>query len=216
MIGKLSFAAKVIKPGRLFLRRLIDLSASFSSPSHHIYLNLEARADISWWSKFISQWNGVSIIQEPTVFASDIVLSTDAALHSGFGVVFGPRWAFGPWPPQFSHWEIGPKEFLAIFVAISLWKDRLRNKQVVLYTDSLSSTQVWISGVSKDPSYMRVLRPLFFLCAVNNINLLLHHVDDHLNILADALSRFQLTKFRELHPFADADPTPVPNNLWIL
>ena len=35
LIGSLSFACKVVKPGRIFLRRLIDLSTSAFTSSHH-------------------------------------------------------------------------------------------------------------------------------------------------------------------------------------
>jgi hypothetical protein len=41
IIGSLSHACKVIKPGRSFLRRLIDLSKVAKRPNHHIRLNLE-------------------------------------------------------------------------------------------------------------------------------------------------------------------------------
>ncbi|KAL5510137.1 hypothetical protein EMCRGX_G005629 [Ephydatia muelleri] len=46
LIGKLSFAAKVVPAGRLFLRRLIDLSTTVRKLHHHISLNAEARANI--------------------------------------------------------------------------------------------------------------------------------------------------------------------------
>ena len=43
LIGKLCFAAKVVRPGRIFLRRLIDLSTSVTELHHHITLNASAR-----------------------------------------------------------------------------------------------------------------------------------------------------------------------------
>ena len=46
LIGKLSFAAKVVPAGRLFLRRLIQLSTTVRKLHHHIHLNPEARADL--------------------------------------------------------------------------------------------------------------------------------------------------------------------------
>ena len=48
LIGKLSFASKVIPASRLFLRRLIDLSATAKHLHHHITLNKEAQAEIQW------------------------------------------------------------------------------------------------------------------------------------------------------------------------
>ena len=47
MIGSLSFACKVVKPGRICLRRLIDLSTTVTCLNHHISLNAEAREDIA-------------------------------------------------------------------------------------------------------------------------------------------------------------------------
>ena len=62
LIGSLSFASKVVKPGRLFLRRLIDVSTSVFCMHHHITLNREAHADILWWWQFLPTWNGVAMI----------------------------------------------------------------------------------------------------------------------------------------------------------
>ena len=42
-IGKLNFACRIIPAGRIFLRRLIDLSTTARLPHHHISLNMEAR-----------------------------------------------------------------------------------------------------------------------------------------------------------------------------
>ncbi|KAL5509626.1 hypothetical protein EMCRGX_G005026 [Ephydatia muelleri] len=58
LIGKLSFAAKVVPSGRHFLRRLIELSITVSKLHHHIHLNVEAREDIIWWNRFLPSWNG--------------------------------------------------------------------------------------------------------------------------------------------------------------
>ena len=54
LIGKLSYAAKVVPSGRLFLRQLIELSSTVSKLHHHIHLNMEARKDIIiWWNRFL-------------------------------------------------------------------------------------------------------------------------------------------------------------------
>ena len=60
LIGQLSHAAKVVKLGRTFLRRLMDLSTSARELHHHICLNASARADIAWWWSIGSQWSGQS------------------------------------------------------------------------------------------------------------------------------------------------------------
>ena len=65
LIGKLNFACRVIPAGRIFLRRLIDLSTTAKLPHHHITMNCEARRDIAWWLRFLPSWNGRAIIPDP-------------------------------------------------------------------------------------------------------------------------------------------------------
>ena len=49
IIGSLSHASKVVKSGKAFVRRLIDLSKSVKRLHHHVRLSREARSDIEWW-----------------------------------------------------------------------------------------------------------------------------------------------------------------------
>lgn len=214
LIGKLSFAAKVVKPGRLFLRRLIDLSTTVSRLGHHIHLNKEAKADLTWWHEFLIPWNGVAIIHESLCVATELELATDACLNIGCGGTFGNHWFHDTWPQAFKDLLIAPKELFAILAAVYLWKDDLSNKQIILHTDNMACYQVWRFGVAKDPNMMRFMRPLFSLCASHNINLLLHHIPGHDNVLADLLSRSLIQKFREAHPLADLHPTPIPPVVW--
>ena len=95
---KLSFAAKVVPAGRLFLRRLIDLSTTVRKLHHHISLNAEARADIRWWDSFLPSWNGVAMFLDPEwTAANSLQLYTDASGSLGFGAYFNGAWFRGDW-----------------------------------------------------------------------------------------------------------------------
>ena len=48
LIGSLQHAASVVKPGRAFVRRMIDLSASRKHPDAKIRLSREFRSDLEW------------------------------------------------------------------------------------------------------------------------------------------------------------------------
>ena len=92
LIGKLSFICKVIRPGRMFLRRLITLSTSVKQLHHHISLNKEARADIQWWIQNLPHLNQKSIIPELfTINSNDLKLFTDAS-NIGFGAILDNAW----------------------------------------------------------------------------------------------------------------------------
>ena len=62
LIGKLSFSCKVLPAGRIFLRRLIDLTTTVKQMHHHIRLTVEARLDLQWWLTFLPHWSGRSLI----------------------------------------------------------------------------------------------------------------------------------------------------------
>ena len=64
-IGKLSFAARAVPAGRLFLRRLITLSTTVHKLHHHIRLGRQAQADLTWWVDFLHTWNGTTRFINP-------------------------------------------------------------------------------------------------------------------------------------------------------
>jgi len=59
LIGLLSFACKVIKPGWILLRRLIDLSTKIQRLHHHVDITSSVYFDLNMWSSLLGSWNGV-------------------------------------------------------------------------------------------------------------------------------------------------------------
>ncbi len=57
LIGKLAHACKVVRVGRLLLRRMIDQSMKAKKLDHWIHLTAEFRADLAWWQAFLPVWN---------------------------------------------------------------------------------------------------------------------------------------------------------------
>ena len=64
LVGKFSFACKVVPAGRIFLRCLINLSCTVSRMHHHLRLCSDAHLDLDWWLSFLPTWNGTSHILE--------------------------------------------------------------------------------------------------------------------------------------------------------
>jgi hypothetical protein len=215
LIGFLSFACRVVRPGRMFLRRLIALSTSVTSLEFYVPLNAEARLDLEWWRTFLPQWNGVALLLPPPVSSRTLRLFTDAS-DRGFGCVFGTHWLLSVWRHGWGAHHINIRELFASWVAIRTWGDALRDTQVVLFTDSLAMTMVWSTGSCKDAVVMRIVRALFLFTARRNINLLLRHVPGEHNVLADSLSRFQVAAFKDLHATADLHPTVFSEDVWLV
>lgn len=125
LIGSLSFACKVIKPGRIFLRRLIDLSTTVSKLHHHIDITSSVRLDLSMWSSLLSFWNGTSVIQS-SISSVDLNLFTDASFK-GFGAFFDGSWVSSPWLSNVSSFNIATLELFAFYTAVVVWGDSLRD-----------------------------------------------------------------------------------------
>eukprot|EP00731_Ephydatia_muelleri_P001730 Em0001g1730a len=104
LIGILAFPAKIVPAGRLFLRRLIHLSTTARRLHHRIRLNTDARADVSWWDRFLPSWNGVAMfIASDWRDADSVNLYTDASGSLGFGAYFNEAWIRGHWQPPNNH-----------------------------------------------------------------------------------------------------------------
>ena len=71
LTGKLNFICNVCRPGRTFLRRLIDLLDSARHPSHHIRLSKRSLQDIHWWLTFLQDWNGRSLFYDEQWLTND-------------------------------------------------------------------------------------------------------------------------------------------------
>ena len=53
LLGHLSHAAVIVRPGRIFLRHFYNLLPQAPRPYHHARLNRQTRADLGWWQHFI-------------------------------------------------------------------------------------------------------------------------------------------------------------------
>ena len=215
LIGKLSFAAKVVPSGRIFLRRLIDLSTTVPKLSFHITLNSGARADIAWWANYLPTWNGRQRILDPlSTYCNEIELFTDASGDIGFGIFNRGQWISEQWPDAFRQRSIQWKELYPIFLSCLLWAPNFRGKRLIFHCDNMSIVNVWHANSSKCPHIMSLLRKLFFISAKNEFTVNVKHIAGIDNSIADSLSRLQLRKFFRIAPTACQHPTSVPPNAW--
>ena len=77
LVGLLHHASTVIRPGRSFVRRLIDLSTSVRALDRPLRLNRCARDDILWWHAVAADWNGCSWLESLGLRAPSLVLRSD-------------------------------------------------------------------------------------------------------------------------------------------
>ena len=214
LIGVLGFASKVVQPGRMFVRRLIDLSTTVKKYHHRIYLNNEARADIQWWIDFLPFLRKRSLIPESKrTLSTDLFLFTDASFL-GLGALLRNEWIQYKWPPYNpKEVSIDFLELFAVLAAVLTWGSQWSGKRIVIVTDNKPITQIWQSGTSPSPRLMVLVRRLFLFAGEIGFTLAFKHISGSKNEIADALSRFQEERFRTLAPDAKMLPSTLPDEI---
>jgi len=195
LIGKLQFATCAISGGRLYLRQLYDLLSPLPlspKPYWHVRITNPARKDLEMWLSFLTHFNGISIIRQPSVVESNSLnLFTDAS-DFGYGACYGSRWVAGQWPSHWISYPITVRELYPIMAIINTFGYKLRNSRVLFHCDNQAIVAVINKQSSKDKKIMALLRPLVLALLNNQINFRASYISTHANIIADGLSRSQV------------------------
>jgi hypothetical protein len=214
VIGLLNFACQVVLPGRPFLRRLINATIGVKAPHHFVKLNKGIKRDLEVWLNFLDSFNGRCFLADSLLSsATQWQLFTDASATVGYGAVLGNQWFQGIWSDWWKQQNITLLELYPIVVALETWEQLCRGKSLVLNTDNEALVSVLNNQTSKEPLVMILVRRLVLHCLHNRILITAKHVAGVNNGAADALSRFQMQRFREILPGAAPHPcgiSPLP------
>ncbi|KAM9330146.1 uncharacterized protein PAF06_009848 [Gastrophryne carolinensis] len=220
VLGKLNFACKVLPMGRVFSRRLSLATAGVKEAHHFIRLTGGLKEDLRMWVSFLSSFNGLVYWLDPVRENREVGLFTDAAGSTGFGAYFAGRWCAAPWPERVrSSSDIRNLALLELFpvvVALALWGEDLQNKSVLFHSDNMAVVSAINAQTASSPPVVKLLRQLVLSCLQYNILFRAVHVPGVANGIADALSRFQMDRFRELAPEACTEGEECPDWVWRL
>ena len=192
MIGVLQFVTTCVRPGRIFLARLLNVLRE--TPIAGVsQVSEELRRDLRWWKKFLPYYNGISMIPEPNWSAPDAVISSDACLEGGGGWFEGKY--FHVRFPLFlkeAKVHINGLELITLIVALKVWGKYLKRKKVTMLCDNLSSVVVTQTGKARDPFLQACLRELLFVQAKGEFEVRVQHIRSAENRISDLLSRWYL------------------------
>ncbi len=208
LVGHLCHAATVIRPGRIFLRHLFSLLSRVSNPSHFIRLNTEARTDIAWWQCLLQQWNGRSFFPPPDIPSCHVF--SDASGSFGCGAICGESsaWFQLSWPDAWAAVGIAAKELVPIVVAAALWGAQWAGRHICFHSDNDAVVSIIQRRSAKHLLITHLLRCLFFYASVHQFHFSALHIPGTENVLADAISRNNLTLLSTFLP--QVPPVVVP------
>lgn len=91
-----------------------------------------------------------------------------------------------------------------------IWSQLLSGKKIQFLTDNMALVSIINSQSSRSKRIMSLLRELVLLLMQFNITFKAKHIPGIDNSVADAISRKQWEKFRQLAPLAKKDSEPIP------
>ena len=210
LLGTLNFACRVVVPGRAFLRRLFDLTKGVSKKSHWIKIDKAARKDLHAWNVFLESFNGrVLCLPNAWTSSTSIKMYSDAS-GKAFAAILGSHWLQGDFPAPWLEVNIAIKELLPIVLAVRLWATSLANKRILFFCDNEAIVAVINKQSSKEPTIMNLVRTLVAASLIHNIQFRAKHIPGKHNIIADFLSRSQVSKALEVAPWLDKEPSKIP------
>ena len=218
LLGHLHYASRIVLPGRSFVSSFIQLSTTVSELHYHVSFNKQCRADLQMWSAFLRQWNRISMFYDDHVTAApDIHLFSDASSVHGPAAYFQGHWYQSHWDDLILQ-KLVPKEELSmaymelypIVAAAVLWGSAWAGKRIELHCDNQATVHLISKGRCKCSVIMPLMRKLKYLSAKLSFIIVATYIESRANGIADALSRFDNVRFRQLAPLADPHPCKCP------
>ena len=211
LLGKLHFVSACVKPGRLFVSRLLIWLRTFQG-NDRLRKKIPAfvKKDLVWWDKFLDVYNGVSMMNFRDWSEPDLHLSSDACLV-GCGGIAGNQFFHALFPKFIvkKQLHINALELLSIVVCLKLWAEFFRGLKLLIYCDNASSVTVLNTGACRNTFMQSCLREICFISATYEFEIKGQHVPSEENRLADLLSRWSLDV-----SFADQFSRLADDNLW--
>ena len=123
---------------------------------------------------------------------------------------FKNKWFQGHFPQELlcKDTSMALFELYPIVMACVLWGHNWSRKRILFHCDNLATVEIISKGRSKVKSIMQLIRRLTYHTAKNSFVVHAVHIAGVDNNIADAISRYQMRRFRALAPEAEDQPTP--------
>jgi hypothetical protein len=193
LTGKLLYASRVVRPGRLFLGRMLDTDRRATRLDAPVPIDTNFRLDCAWWLDNVSQWNGVSILE----YSHTGNVAVDASSNGinglpgigGFNHVNNLFFKCSV-PAECQSWHISDLELLAHLVAARLWGRLWDGMAILGQTDNEATEKFLRSGRSRVDRRLVMGRTFWSLQHRLRFSWVPSRLSSAENDLADAASRW--------------------------
>ena len=173
-----------------------------------IHLDEQFKKDLLWWDVFLERFDGISIIPMFNWNGPDKILQVDACLNGcggwSDGEFFHKR--FPQWLQKHKEVSINEKETMALIVGLKLWREKIRNKHLLVFCDNQAMVNIVNMGRASNIFAQSCLREICFITASVNAVVKVVHCRGVENKVADFLSRWdEDPKYKDLFEMETKD-----------
>ena len=202
LVGRLLYAANVIRSGRLLTNRVLATKRLAASIDRPVLVDSACLADLRWWHAALSFRNGMSFLEHD----SDVTIAMDASGAgwegglpglAGFNFDTSEFWC-GPPPQHLVHLDICDLETVCHVVSCHIWAHTWQHKQILGQTDNQISYFLFTNGRARDEVRLQMARSVASFQVTHNFVWTSEWISTHVNVLPDAASRFGSEKYRKI------------------
>ena len=194
VVGKLQFLANCVRPGRLFVSRILEFMRGLPDRGRFPVTD-SVKADMRWWKLFLPRYNGISLMAVDHWSLPDEVFACDACL-TGCGAWFHEkREYFHKTFPKFildQNLIMNALEIRTVMVATKVWGKYWKGKRIVVQCDNEVSVLVLNTGRCRNAFLAACLKEVELMAAQYEFEIRANHIPGVVNRVPDALSRWDL------------------------
>ena len=169
LLGKLNFVCSTVRLGRVFVSRIINRLKGLEDDKL-ISIDPEFRKDLIWWKKFMSEFDGRTMITDLTWSPPDVCISTDATLKYCGGWSEGEYWCceFPEWLSKDENIFINELETVALIIGLKVWREKVRNKNILMHCDNQCTVDIVNTGQASNEFAQKCLCEICYMTATIN------------------------------------------------
>ena len=183
LVGKLQFICAVVRPGRLFMSRMLDMLREVEKGGM-LKITQQCRLDILWWLKYLPEFD----LWMMHIKQLNKILASDACLE-GMGATCGDQFIKSEFPVEWKKKNIAYLELLAVVVVCKVCIKEVRGKSILIKCDNEAVSKVLNSGRARDPLLLMLMREMVFVAA-GSFEFRAIYWPGWKNILPDLLSKW--------------------------
>lgn len=187
--GLLSSLAFGFGPNQIHQRMIQRNIALFNQRrvpwDHPVPVFKETKRELHWWIRYLTRWNGKSIIEDE----EECHIYTDAS-KSGWGASLSTDSNSGAWGQQERDQSSNFRELKAVMMSLRENIPRIKGKKVIVHSDNTTTiAQINRQSSPKHLHLLKLSKAIWNLCLRHQIKLKAEYIPGEENSAADSLSR---------------------------